>query len=294
MRVPRSTRRKPLDLPAVQCSGLIHLDRASTHSMTCQSGFTLASKPAPYLSIHDRWDCCSPLQRSRMSEASDSFGTSMAQCRILNVGPDPEVRSLLRDLVKTEGLVLLQHIETGSLALNALTNLPDVEQPHLVVVSFRLPVLTGLDFIRQLRSHQQLRSIDIFVWGPEIRADEIDQLHKAGAACVFLGEFDANHLEFVRRFVRIATGQELESPTIPSSRVASTRPTASTKSDRDARLGTMFAWAGCLSASLWACASLGPSYHAVDLLPLPVYVALTCAGFVLMRGRTHDQAPVQI
>jgi len=97
--------------------------------------------------------------------------------RILNVGPDSGVRSSLRELVaQTEGLVLLQHIETGSIALDILSKLPESELPHIVIIPFRLPILTSLDFISAMHSHQRLRSIPILVWWPEMEVQEIKQL----------------------------------------------------------------------------------------------------------------------
>ena len=192
-------------------------------------------------------------------------------------------------LVQSGDPVLLQHIETGSLALDELLRLPRTELPNIIIISFRLPILTGLDFILAMRSNEDLRSIPIVVWGSEIRAEEIDQMHEAGAACVFLGEFDAVHLEAVRRYLGMPSSAAVgEAKTPRPSRETSKRDRiATSRPDRDVQLGTMFTWAGCLPAVLWLIAFLGGSYSRIDVAPLAVYAGLTCAGLVLMWSRAE-------
>jgi CheY-like chemotaxis protein len=211
----------------------------------------------------------------------------MSPCRILNVGPDPAVQGLLRELVQSGDPVLLQHVETGSLALDELLGLPGTELPNIIIIAFRLPILTGLDFILAMRAQERLRDIPIVVWGSEIRAYEIDQMHEAGAVCVFLGEFDRVHLNAVRRYLGLAGSTAGETASAPVQRKESSRRgrVKTARADRDAQLGTMFTWAGCLPAVLWLIAFLGGSYRTVDVAPLAVYAGLTCAGLVLMGSR---------
>jgi CheY-like chemotaxis protein len=140
----------------------------------------------------------------------------MTLCRILNVGPDANVACLLEGLVRSEEPVVLQHIETGILALDELTGTPEADLPSIVILSFRLPVLTGLDFIVQTRSHGHLRSLPIMVWGPDIPPNQIERMHSAGAACVFLGEFDTLHLDYVRRFLGLSYVAAEESANPPA------------------------------------------------------------------------------
>jgi CheY-like chemotaxis protein len=215
----------------------------------------------------------------------------MSFCRILNVGPDLNVRGLLEGLAQSNERVLLRHIDTGALALDHLVGNPGIDLPDIVIVSFRLPVLTGLDFAVQMRSHEHLRSIPIMVWGPDIRADEIDGMHKVGVACVFLGEFDATHVECVRRYLGLPHKALEEAVSSPEQ--SRHQETALAKFMGDAQLGTMFTWAGCAPAALWLIAFVGRSDHAVDLLPLPVYAALICAGSILISSRTHEKKPHQ-
>lgn len=163
-----------------------------------------------------------------------------------------------------------------------------MELPDIVIVSFRLPVLTRLDFAVQMRSHKRLRAIPIMVWGPDILAAEIDEMHKVGVACVFLGEFDVIHLEYVRRFLGLpnkAVEEELSSPEQFRS-----QETTLAKFIGDAQLGTLFTWAGCAPAALWLVSFLpGRSDHAIDFLPLPVFAALICAGCILISVHNGEK-----
>ena len=213
--------------------------------------------------------------------------------RILNVGPDSGVRSSLRELVaQTDGLVLLQHIETGSIALDILSKLPESELPHIVIIPFRLPILTSLDFISAMHSHQRLRSIPILVWWPEMEVQEIKQLYQGGATCVLLGQFGTSHLDAVRRFCRDWTGIETAVTVNPSLRATSPISQQTGKEGgRNVRLGTLFVWTGCVSAALWLFGFLQftSSYKVVDLAPLPVYASLAGAGLSLMWRRPDDE-----
>ena len=213
--------------------------------------------------------------------------------RILNVGPDSGVRSSLRELVaQTEGLVLLQHIETGSIALDILSKLPESELPHIVIIPFRLPILTSLDFISAMHSHQRLRSIPILVWWPEMEVQEIKQLYQGGATCVLLGQFGTSHLDAVRRLCRDWTVIETAVTVNPSLRATSPISQQTGKEGgRNVRLGTLFVWTGCVSAALWLFGFLQftSSYKVVDLAPLPVYASLAGAGLSLMWRRPDDE-----
>ena len=82
-------------------------------------------------------------------------------CRILNIGADSEAYRLLQELAQSEPLIRMQHQEMGSVALEHLLNLPESELPHLVLIPFRSPIVTSLEFTSAMHSHEQLRSVPI-------------------------------------------------------------------------------------------------------------------------------------
>ena len=214
-------------------------------------------------------------------------------CHILNIGPDLDVHRSLMEFMEAEGLGTPQHIETGAIALGILGQLPEPELPHIVVIPFRLPILTGVDFIARMRSHERLRSIPIFVWGPHIPADEIKQIYTAGGACVFPGEFNSLHLEALRQFCRTWSGTETDlASDKPRPALTTALLRTGEKAVRNARLGGLFVWTGCISTLLWLCALLllGTSGPEADLAPLSVYAALVYPGFSLMGGHAGDRA----
>jgi len=205
-------------------------------------------------------------------------------CRILNIGPDPGVRDFLGALVQAVVQVQLQNIESGFIALEILRGLPESELPHIVIIPFRLPILNGLDFISGMHSNPHTQPIPILVWGPEIQEQQINELYRAGAACVLLGQFDLAHLEAVRRFCDKCIGSEtatIMNQTLYAPRSASQ---SSERTNRNASLGTLFVWSACIAAGLWMCTL---PHKDLDLTPLPVYASLACAGFSLMWGRPN-------
>jgi hypothetical protein len=173
-------------------------------------------------------------------------------CHILNIGPDSEVQRSLKEFMETEGLGTPRHIETAGIAIDVLSQLPECELPHIIVIPFRLPILSSVDFIVRMRLHERLQSIPIFVWGPHIPAHEIHQMYTAGAACVLPGQFSSVHLVALRQFLRncicIETGATGNKPL---SEITSVLRHTAEKAFGNAQLGAVFAWTGCISTVFW-------------------------------------------
>jgi len=155
-----------------------------------------------------------------------------------------------------------------------------------VIIPFRLADLTALDFIAEMRSHQRLRSMRIVVWGSNIPAHVIERMYCAGADCVHLGQFNTTHLDAMRQLCRDCT----ETDVWRNERryaISTTLLQSGEKAVRNARLGTLFVWTGCISTALWMCSLLqvGGAHINVDFAPLPVYAALAYAGVALMWER---------
>jgi CheY-like chemotaxis protein len=206
-------------------------------------------------------------------------------CRILNVGPDPDAQRLLGELAQTEEGVSLEHVEVGSVALEMLRQLPESDLPSIVIIPFRLAILNCHDFISAMHSHEQLRAIPVLIWGPQIELWEMGQLYREGATSVLLGDFSAAHVDAVRNFccawmgVRpAATGQAA-----PELHKSGDR-NAYGQSDHNVQLGTLFLWSGCISAAcwVWSVLSVGGSYTLIELAPASIHTSLTCAGLFLL------------
>ena len=215
---------------------------------------------------------------------------SKTNCRILNVGPDPDARRLLDELAQTEEGVSLQHVEVGSVALEGLKQLPESDLPSIVIIPFRFAILTSHDFLSGMQSHEQLRAIPVLIWGPQIELWEMGQLYREGATSVLLGDFNAAHLEAVRHFCRASAGVKpvVAGYTAPEAPKSSHRKA---DSQSDVHLGRLFLWSGGISAVCWVCSVLrfGASYTLIELAPASIHTSLTCAGLFLLFQRAKRQ-----
>ncbi len=186
--------------------------------------------------------------------------------------------------MQTEERVSVQYLETGSVALDILSRLPQSELPDIIVVPFRLPVLTGFDFIAMIRRYERLRNVPVFVWGAEIQPGDIEQMYQAGTACL-PGYFGPTHLDVLRQVCRKrnATAARMSKERSLNATKASAQRNRGS-ADRDLRLGMLFAWTGCISAVLWVYAllQLGTPRLEDNLAPLTIYAALESAGLLLM------------
>src|SRR5260370_21840984 len=197
------------------------------------------------------------------------------------------------EFLEAEGLGTPQHIETGAVALDILSQLPEPELPHIIVIPFRFPIPTSVDFIARMRSHERLGFIPIFVWGPQIPADEIKRIYTAGGAGVFPGQFSSLHLEALRQFCRTWSGTETDLPSDkPQSAITIALLHTGKKAVHNAQLGRLFVWTGCISILLWIFTflQLGTSGPEAELALLSVYAALVSAGFSLMGGHVGHRA----
>ena len=207
------------------------------------------------------------------------------QCRILNVGPDPDAHRLLLELAQNEAGILLQQIEFGSTALEILKQLPESDLPHIVTIPHRLAILTSQDFISAMQSDERLSAIPILVWGPRIEPWEMGELYKAGAISVLLGNFDATHVDAVRQFCYSRTSLKSVVTVNPVEVVTIPRPPENDGQNvRNVRLGTLFLWTSSTSSAfwVWSFVQARASYTLIDLAPVPIYTSLATAGLFLI------------
>jgi CheY-like chemotaxis protein len=79
--------------------------------------------------------------------------------RILVVEDDPETRASLRDLLVRNGY----RVQTASNGHEALGRLLDEEQPSLIVLDLRMPVMDGPQLLTITRAYHRLASIPVLV-----------------------------------------------------------------------------------------------------------------------------------
>ena len=100
--------------------------------------------------------------------------------RVLIVDDDPDVRSLLRDLLELEDLEVVEAAD-GPAALSAVTT----ENPECVVLDIMMPGMSGLDVLRNIRSNPATQAIPVILL-TALTDDETTWAGWTSGASVFL------------------------------------------------------------------------------------------------------------
>jgi CheY-like chemotaxis protein len=119
---------------------------------------------------------------------------------VLVVDDEPNVRSLVRDVLELSGY-LVREACSGSEALLAV----EAQRPDCVVMDVMMPGLSGIEVLTELRSRPILGSLPVLL----LSAADDDQTTwagwRAGASCYLPKPFDPNLL--TSWLQRLATGQ---------------------------------------------------------------------------------------
>jgi two-component system OmpR family response regulator len=83
----------------------------------------------------------------------------MKRHRILVVEDDVPTLESLRDLFRRAGF----EVATATTGRDALARLLDEEQPSVIVLDVRMPVMTGEELIEVIRSYRRLAAIPVLV-----------------------------------------------------------------------------------------------------------------------------------
>ena len=122
--------------------------------------------------------------------------------RVLIVDDDPDVRSLLRDLLELEDLDVVEAAD-GPAALNAVAT----ENPDCVVLDIMMPGMSGLDVLRNIRSNPATQEIPVILL-TALTDDETTWAGWTSGASVFLPKpFEPDHLvEWIQRVLPSTDG----------------------------------------------------------------------------------------
>jgi CheY-like chemotaxis protein len=123
-------------------------------------------------------------------------------CRILNICESEPEYLLLRRAFEGEPRLLLERCESGIAALNDLRERRASDLPDVVVIPWRLPMLTSREFIDEMKADERLSAIPIIVLA-DVSGNEASDLRDAGAACVLskgitLDSFEATAAALLR------------------------------------------------------------------------------------------------
>ncbi len=110
--------------------------------------------------------------------------------RILCVDDDPEILSLLRDLLGGDSRFEVESCGSGYEAGLLTASF----KPNLILLDYKLPDINGNEVCRRIRSTQELSGIRIVFISGVIDRAEADRLAEAGADGFIKKPFDLAHL----------------------------------------------------------------------------------------------------
>lgn len=104
--------------------------------------------------------------------------------KILIADDSASLRSVVNDTLDKNGYLVIQ-AENGSDALNKLSD--DVK---LIITDINMPVMDGIELIKNIRSHSYHKTTPILVLTTETQEDLKDMAKKAGATGWIVKPFD--------------------------------------------------------------------------------------------------------
>lgn len=111
--------------------------------------------------------------------------------RFLVVDDFSTMRRIIRNLLKELGYTNTEEAEDGSVGLNRLKT----EKFDFVVSDWNMPVMTGIDLLRQIRADPNLKSLPVLMVTAEARKENIIEAARCGANGYIVKPFTAATLD---------------------------------------------------------------------------------------------------
>src|SRR6185503_15877050 len=99
-----------------------------------------------------------PVNRHRLAKILERYACSASVCPVLVVEDDESVRTSMRLLLEKNGCRVAE-AENGKTALAIM----EKERPTLIFLDLRMEVMDGFEFVDEVRTHPEWRSIPIIV-----------------------------------------------------------------------------------------------------------------------------------
>ncbi len=130
-------------------------------------------------------------------------GLLLPKCRVLNVNDSHPEHLLLCQLLRPGPETVIEWSPSGIEALDTLRGRADEQLPHLVIIPWVLPLLTGQEFLLEMRADLRLSCIPVFVLD-NVPEDEIAALYTAGAHAVIAEGITLDSMEEAAERIRAA------------------------------------------------------------------------------------------
>jgi two-component system, chemotaxis family, chemotaxis protein CheY len=116
---------------------------------------------------------------------------SNSSLRFLVVDDFSTMRRIVRNLLKELGYTNTEEAEDGSVGLNRLKS----EKFDFVVSDWNMPVMTGIEMLRQIRADPNLKSLPVLMVTAEARKENIIEAAQCGANGYIVKPFTAATLD---------------------------------------------------------------------------------------------------
>lgn len=116
---------------------------------------------------------------------------SNANLKFLVVDDFSTMRRIVRNLLKDLGFTNVDEAEDGSVALQKLRSEPF----DFVVSDWNMPVMTGIELLRQIRADANLKKLPVLLITAEAKKENIIEAAQAGASGYIVKPFTAATLD---------------------------------------------------------------------------------------------------
>ena len=110
--------------------------------------------------------------------------------KVCYVEDDEDIQRIVRMSLERIGKMQVEIVADSTVAIDAILAF----QPDLVLLDWMMPVLDGPALFRQMRAHDELRSVPVVFITAKASQRELDELRKMGAAGVLSKPFSPKDL----------------------------------------------------------------------------------------------------
>lgn len=116
----------------------------------------------------------------------------LSKLKVLIVDDFPTMRRIVRNLLKQIGITNVIEADNGQNALSVLETHNDID---LIISDWNMPVMTGIDFLKAVRSNPKTKHIPFIMVTAEAKKENILEAVKAGVSNYVVKPFTAETLK---------------------------------------------------------------------------------------------------